>query len=111
MATHPVPDSLAGPAQGQAEPAQEIAVETAAVTALRVLSTDTNTLSGLRIETVFYLVCPIVVLRAIKLLMLARRERDCHSVIVTVPWTRRTVPVYTYTGGGSGVPSRVISQG
>ena len=44
VATHPVPDSLAGPAQGQAEPAQEIAVETAAVTALRVLSTDTNTL-------------------------------------------------------------------
>ena len=100
VATHPVPDSLAGPAQGQAEPAQEIAVETAAVTALRVLTTDTYTLSGLRIETVFYLVCPIVVLRAIKLLMLARRERDCHSVIVTVPWTRRTVPVYTYSGGG-----------
>ena len=39
-------------------------------------------------------------LRAIKLLMLARRERDCHSVIVTVPWTRRTVPVYNYTDGG-----------
>ena len=56
--------------------------------------------------------CPIVVLRAIKLLMLLRRERDCHSVIVvSVPWTRRTVPVYTYTGGGGGAPSRVISQG
>ena len=44
MTTHPVPDSLAGPAQGQAEPAQKIAVEAAAVAALRVLSTDTNTL-------------------------------------------------------------------
>ena len=107
MATHPVPDSLAGPAQGQAEPAQEIAVETAAVTALRVLSTDTNTLRTEDRNSI-YLVCPIVVLRAIKLLMLARRERDCHSVIVTVPWTRRTVPVYTYTdtgGGGAECPA------
>ena len=43
-AAHPVPDSLAGPAEGQAEPAQEVAVEAAAVAALRVLSTDTNTL-------------------------------------------------------------------
>ena len=38
--THPVPDSLAGSAQRQPEPAQKVEVEAAAVAAFRVLGTD-----------------------------------------------------------------------
>ena len=46
-------DSLAGPAEGQAEPTQEVEVEAAAVAALRVLSTETNTLRSLKIKSFF----------------------------------------------------------
>ena len=50
--THPVPDSLAGSAQRQPEPAQKVEVEAAAVAAFRVLGTDikhTQILMGTRI--------------------------------------------------------------